>query len=507
MKKEIFLPMIVLGLSILIVFLLSLLRNRNNRQMKGESISLPTRPAAVAGTFYPRESEVLENQIKQLLQETKIIDQEGKAKILVVPHAGLEYSGRVAAWGFKQIAGQNYSRVILLGASHHHWFTHAAVYSEGWWETPLGKVEIDRQLASQIIDKEKNILPDKENHAQEHCLEIELVFLQETLSHFKIVPILISNPDENLKENLAQKIAQSFDEQTLLIISTDLSHYPPAEIAVEADRTIIEGILTGKQTEFKKSFVQVQEENYPGLQTPACGHEAIEVGLRAGELLGVLNYRKIKYENSGKVSGDRSRVVGYVAIVGYGQKTSEQTTFLDRSAQKEALQLARQTLQQYLTQSTIPSFTPQNPVLKQKLGAFVTLRKNGQLRGCIGRFEPDEPLWQVIQRMVIAAATQDYRFPPVKAEELDKIKIEISVMTPKKRLDDWRKIRLGKDGVVIEKGNRGGTFLPQVATETGWSLEEFLSQLCSQKAGLPPNCYQDPQTTIYVFQAQVFEEE
>jgi len=179
---------------------------------------------------------------------------------------------------------------------------------------------------------------------------------------------------------------------------------------------------------------------------------------------------------------------------------------LSVSAQSEALKIARKTLGKYLTGGKIPVYHPRNPQLSQLLGCFVTLRNNHQLRGCIGLFEPKEPLYKVIQKMAIAAATQDPRFPPVTADELKEIKIEISVMSPKKKIDNWQGIKLGKQGVMIQKGPHAGTFLPQVATETGWSLEEFLSQLCTQKAGLPADAYKDPSVNLYTFEAQVFEE-
>lgn len=179
---------------------------------------------------------------------------------------------------------------------------------------------------------------------------------------------------------------------------------------------------------------------------------------------------------------------------------------LNQLAQKEALAIARKTLEKYLTAGKIPSFSPTNQSLRQLLGAFVTLREHGELRGCIGLFEPQKPLFQVIREMAIAAATQDFRFPPVTAEELKNINLEISVMTPKRKINDWQKIKLGIQGVVVEKNGCAGTFLPQVATETGWDLEEFLSQLCEQKAGLPPEAYKDPAANLFVFEAQIFAE-
>jgi len=179
---------------------------------------------------------------------------------------------------------------------------------------------------------------------------------------------------------------------------------------------------------------------------------------------------------------------------------------LDKKAQKEALDIARKTLEAYFAgQSFQPSVRSSS--LKKKMGAFVTLKKEGQLRGCIGQFAPPYPLWQTIQKMTLAAAFQDPRFPPLQPTELEQVTIEISVMTPRKPIRHWQEIRLGEDGVVIEKDGREGVFLPQVAQETGWSLEEFLSQLCWQKAGLPPDCYRHPETKIYTFQVQIITEE
>ena len=178
---------------------------------------------------------------------------------------------------------------------------------------------------------------------------------------------------------------------------------------------------------------------------------------------------------------------------------------LNQSAQKEVLRIARRTLEEYLTTGKIPSFSPTNKILLKPLGAFVTLRQaQGKLRGCIGEFEPQQSLYQVIQKMAVAAATQDFRFPPIEAEELKNIDIEISVMTPKRKIGNWKKIKLGIHGVVVEKNGRSGTFLPQVATETGWNLEEFLAQLCWQKAGLPPETYEDSVTNLFVFEVQIF---
>lgn len=493
------------------------------------------RKPAVAGSFYPGNKEELNTQLNNFFKKTKTVKIEGQPRILIVPHAGIIYSGEVAAWGFKQIEEKNFSRIILLGASHTTWFNHAAIDNNHFWQTPLGKIALDLDFINNLIDHKK-IIPDPSPFVDEHSLEIELIFLQKVLKNFKIVPILISEISEELISVLSQKLAENFDNQTLLVVSTDLSHYPTYEVAVRADESTIKGILSGKKEIFEKTIQEVENAGYPGLETAACGQKAVAIALKLAEILGIQNWQKIYYANSGDISGDYSRVVGYASIIASTQGTvnaggrapddaqrrylkfeerasaggkpaiESGKASLDPFAQKEALQIARKTLEEYLTKKTIPDLKPQNPSLLKPLGCFTTLRNKSQLRGCIGEFEPDEPLYKVIQKTAINAATRDYRFPPVEASELKDIKIEISVMTPKQKISDWREIKLGKHGVVVQKGLNAGTFLPQVATETGWSLEEFLSHLCAEKAGLPSDCYKDPSTKIFVFEVQVFEE-
>ena len=274
------------------------------------------RKPAVAGSFYPGEKDQLNSQLDNFLQQAKTVSQLGNLKILIVPHAGIIFSGRTAAWGFKQIEGKDYRRIILLGASHTAWFDHAAVFSKGTWETPLGKVNVDEDLVSQILDKQEKIVSDLNPHWQEHDLEVEVIFLQKVLKNFKIVPILISDQNNQLIESLANKIKGNLDEQTLLVISSDLSHYPDYQTANKVDSQTIQSILSGRKKVFEQTIQSFETLNYPGLETAACGYQTIRVGLKIGEELH-LKWKKIFYENSGDVSGDRSRVVGYTSIIAY----------------------------------------------------------------------------------------------------------------------------------------------------------------------------------------------
>jgi len=177
---------------------------------------------------------------------------------------------------------------------------------------------------------------------------------------------------------------------------------------------------------------------------------------------------------------------------------------LNSKEQKELLKIAKETVESFVLTGKIPEFKITDEKLNQQQGAFVTLHKDGELRGCIGQIAPSsESLWQVVRDMAIAACSEDNRFNPVSKDELKKLEYEISVLSVPELISDWQKIELGKHGVIIKQGGRSGVFLPQVATETGWSLEEFLSELCSQKAGLASNCYKDKNTEILVFTAQV----
>lgn len=467
--------------------------------------SLITRKPAVAGSYYPANQDELKTSLDGYFANTKKLKSPGKLRILIVPHAGIAYSGQTAAWGFKQIEGENYKRVIILGNSHHFLFNNAAVFTQGEWETPLGKNTIDSQFSDKLLES-NGIVSNKDYFWDEQILEVEQIFLQKTLKNFKIVPIILGQASEEVIDLLAEKISQNFDDETLLVISSDLSHYPAWETANKVDQETIRAILSGNTKIFTQTISSQMKNNIPNLETCACSSDAIKVALKVAEKLKITNFQKIYYENSGDISGDKSRVVGYTAIGVWSEEISNVVDYLDEVGQKDALKIARKTLENYFSKHTLLEIKPQNQKLFEHLGAFVTLRKHEELRGCIGLFEPDFPLYQVLQKMAIAAAIEDTRFASVTKEELPEIKIEVSVMTPKVKIGDWRNIILGRHGVVIKNGLRSGTFLPQVAIETGWSLEEFLEQLCSQKAGLSPNCYLDPQTEIYTFEAQVFSE-
>jgi len=483
--------------------------------MKVNKKELLIRPPAVAGAFYPADKNILARQIDDFLSQTEEAKIEDNLKMLILPHAGYDYSGPVAAYGFKQLAGKNFKTVILIGPSHQDWFFGAALANDDYWQTPLGKVQIDKELGQKLSQEDKNIFIREQAHQNEHCLELMLPFLQKVLKDFKVMPIIISQADDKFLSSLAQTIKKHLSEDDLVIISSDLSHYPAYEDAQRADQKTIQGILSGSVQDFEKAVQENMAQELPNLDTCACGEEPIKAGLYLAREMGWNKIKLLNYANSGDSSGDLSRVVGYAAIAfNNNQGVNKETLTL---AEKQTLlKIARQSIENQLNgKKTSIDDGDLTEQLKQPQGAFVTLNKNDQLRGCMGRIiEEKEPLYQVVAEMAKVAAFEDPRFYPVAKEEIKEINIEISVLSPLEKITDpFKEIEVGKHGVIVSArggstfgGQKGGVFLPQVATENNWDLETFMNELCEHKANLPRNAWKTGDVDLYVFSAEVFGE-
>jgi hypothetical protein len=487
------------------------------------------RQPAVAGQFYPSEPGAISDQIQRYLKQAPEQKITGEIKAIMVPHAGYDFSGPVAAYAFKQLAGKKINTAVIISNSHKAYFDGVAIDSSDAWRTPLGTVEVDKQLADKLVAAASVIKYDGSVHGQDHILEVEIPFLQTVLEgDFKIVPVLFGNKYDGNYKKLAQALKDNLGANDLVVISSDLSHYPKYEDANKIDQGTLEKIKTGQAVELADYVKRVESSGHANEQTVLCGIDAVKTVLELKRLAGWDKIEILKYANSGDVPGigDKSQVVGYGAVVFLSkkfplkadqplaeevrsEKENADVTWsigeLNVDEQKILLKIAKETVESFVATGKVPEFKITDQRLKQKQGAFVTLTKNGQLRGCIGQIVPsNKPLWQVVRDMAVAAGSQDGRFDPVSKNESDKLKYEISVLSVPVSIDDWRKIELGKQGVIIKQGSRSGVFLPQVATETGWSLEEFLSELCWQKVGLAPSCYKDKDTQILVFTAQVF---
>jgi len=495
------------------VFIIILFLTACSVEQASNDMPKEIRPPAVAGQFYPAAAEEITEQINGYLKQASTPPVAGEIKAIIVPHAGYDFSGQVAAYAFKLLEGVKINTAVLIGNSHTAYFDGAAIDSSDVWQTPLGQVAVDKELADKLIKADSAIKYDASVHGQDHVLEVEIPFLQVVLAgNFKIVPIMLGNKADDSYKKLAKALKDNLGENDVVVVSSDMSHYPKHEDANKIDRGALEKIKSGKVDELEKYVESVENSGVANEQTVLCGIDAVKTLLELARLSGWDKIEVLKYLNSGDVSGigDKNRVVGYGAVAFAQAHNSQLATHnsadeLNDEQKKKILDIARQTVEGFVNTGRIPEFKISDERLNKKQGAFVTLTKNGQLRGCIGQIVPtDEPLWQVVREMAVAACSEDGRFNPVEKSELDELEYEVSVLSAPEAIDDWKKIELGKQGVIIRKGGRSGVFLPQVATETGWTLEEFLGQLCSQKAGLSPSCYKDKDTEIQIFSAQVF---
>jgi len=347
---------------------------------------------------------------------------------------------------------------------------------------------------------------------EDHVLEVELPFLQYLLEPgFNIVPITIGTKSLYALEKIAEKLNPYFTEGNLFVISTDLSHYPSYSDAVKADSLVIQSILSGDRDVFETAVRSNENAGLKNYVTAICGFSAVYVLMTLTAENKTLRYQKLKYSNSGDVSGDFNRVVGYTAIVlrDTGQiesEIAEDSFSISEQDKKQMFGIAHGSIEAKLHGTPYQLPDSMTATLKENCGAFVTLHLNNKLRGCIGTFRQDRELSRNIQEMAIAAAFNDPRFEPLTAEEYKNIDIEISVLTPMQKIDSIEQIIPGKHGIYIKRGNVSGTFLPQVATETGWTLEEFLGHCSRDKAGIGWDGWKDEETEIYIYEAIVLHE-
>jgi AmmeMemoRadiSam system protein B/AmmeMemoRadiSam system protein A len=488
--------------------LLFLLPLTGKNQEPMQSIKKDRQPA-VAGSFYPSDAPELRKMVTGFIAAAKPDQTTGLVRAIVVPHAGYVFSGEVAASGYNQLnPDQTYKRVFILASSHRYSFGKASVYTSGDYITPLGRVPVDIEICNELIKNSKTFTDYPEAHVAEHSIEVQLPFLQMRLkAPFKIVPIILGTQVPTVCEDIAAALKPYFTSDNLFVISADFSHYPAYADAVKVDDITAKAFCTNSPDDFLVALRNNEKLRIPDLATSMCAWPSGLTLLYLTRETSTLSFNRIDYKNSGDIKqyGDRNGVVGYNAICISEPKGSG---FELTDADKKALiEIARGTMESYIRTRTVPKLNPDgySNNLKTKAGAFVTLKIDGILRGCIGSFEPRVSLYQLIQEMAIASSTQDNRFEPVQVKELASIHIEISVLTPMRKIKDIKEIQLGKHGIYIKKGFQGGTFLPQVATETNWTLDEFLGHCARDKAGIGWTGWKD--ADIFVYEALIFEED
>ena len=462
------------------------------------------RKSIIAGSWYPGRPETLRSQIQGFLKAVpEPTLPSGELLALISPHAGYTYSGGVAAQAYKLLIHRPFEQVVIVAPSHRHAFRGASIDQKTGYETPLGVVPVDRDLSRELMQKSKIFKYVPEGHAQEHSLEIQIPFLQETLKDFSIVAIIQGSQDEETSEEIAQALAQVLKgKKVLLVASTDLSHFHPYDQAKGLDKKVLERVAAFDE----KGLMQ----DLQGDRVEACGGGIIVTVMKTARRLGASQARILHYANSGDVTGDRSGVVGYLAAALFKEEPGsakkrkpEEPEGYSREEKAFLHQLALGAIEHRLTGKPLPSLEGETARLGEKRGAFVTLKRKGQLRGCIGYTQAVKPLSQTIMEMAQAAAFQDPRFPPLSRNELNDLDIEISVLTPFRPIQDVKEIQVGRHGLFIEGKGYSGLLLPQVATEYQWDRQTFLEHTCL-KAGLPKDAWKDKKTKIYVFSAEIF---
>jgi MEMO1 family protein len=476
-----------------------------NELTAAEKSAGQVRPPAVDGQFYPADPVQLAQEVHQKLNAAADLHLPGKVLGLIVPHAGYQFSAATAAVGYKQVAGQAVDLVVVIAPSHRDNFQGVSIYSGDAYETPIGQMMIDKDSVKKLAAADKNIHPAEYGHRAEHAVEVQLPFLQILFPQAKLLPIVVGPAyDWRLCETVGKAIADVVRQKKVLFVaSTDLYHgYAYDDCVAISGETVV-------------AMARLQPEALcRGLlsgQFQACGGPAVVMMQVAAVSLGATGAKALDQTNSNDATGSRGGyVVGYGAVAVYAGKAnvSEIQEFepLPLNVQKFLLKSARRTLVDSFKGQHSKSDDSLSKLLNDKRGVFVTLTQDGRLRGCIGRHEADVPLYQLVPQMAKAAAFDDPRFPPLRADELDRTLIKISVyLTNVYRINSLDEFKMGEHGIILRKGGYAATYLPEVPLEAGWkTVEEEMVSLC-QKAGLPDNAWKNG-AEFWIYRTQVFDE-
>ncbi len=492
----------------------------------------------VAGRFYPGSEIVLKDQVNTFFKNIPTQSIKGTPIALISPHAGYQYSGQVAAYGYSAIKDYGFNRVIILAFKHIMFkrFRGVSILTVKNFKTPLGLIPVDLDACNQLLTSPASSSQNTTHksiklfgtfgdaYQEEHSLENQLPFLQMTLGAFKLVPIMVGILIDDDFDKVADAIKPLMNDKTLVVVSSDFTHYGEGYGYVPFKKDIEKNIRTLDYGAFDK----ILSKDFDGIRNyrretgiNACGIYPIELLLKL--LPSEAQGKILNYDTSGHQSNDFSFSVSYASIIftkpsetksGYYvpkvQTLDSNPSF--RLAEEEKavlLSLARNTLETFTKTGTPPRLEliecALTPRLKEKCGVFVTLKKAGDLRGCIGHIIPKTSLFQGVIENTINSSSNDWRFNPVHAKEVSDITIEISVLSPLKKIQGPDEFTVGTEGIIIRRGPASAVFLPQVAAEQGWDKVETLRHLC-QKAGLSTDAWKDDGMEFYVFTAEVFHE-
>jgi AmmeMemoRadiSam system protein B/AmmeMemoRadiSam system protein A len=493
---------------VLILFLCMLIQN---------STAQKVREPAQAGRYYPGSKRELTEMIQGFLNTAERTHISGQITGIWVPHAGYMFSGQIAANAYKLVQGSDFESVIILGPSH---YTHLDCASIGTWNayrTPLGEAQVDTQLVNTLRSDAALIANIPEAHRYEHSVEVQIPFIQTVLPGVPIVPIVVHGdlPYDRCQALAAILVKAIAGRKVLLVASSDMSHFPSYKDAYDVDLRILDAVDafdTRKIYRLKDSLLQ---KKIPNLDCAMCGPGALLTVMLASKQLKADESTLLPYANSGDLTGERGRVVGYGAAVFYnksnktrhGEEIKMEDIPFSVEERNRLFRIARESIDSALQGKRTKEFSVGEPNLLLKRGVFVTLMNHDRLRGCIGHFEADMPLYQIVSQMAVAASTQDPRFAynPITVQEMGEIDIKISILSEMKKIDSIDEIEIGKHGIYIRQNGRRGTYLPEVATEQGWNKIEFLEHCCMEKAGLPRDAWKKD-ADIFIYSSQILSE-
>lgn len=419
------------------------------------------RNPVVAGQFYPGEPARLRAMIKKMIEEdaprTDVVG-------VIAPHAGYIYSGRVAGAVFSRIAFTD--TFIIIGPNHTGNGVPLSIMTEGTWKTPLGDVEIDAELGKNILSSSKYLKEDFLAQQNEHSIEVQLPFLQYFREKIKIVPIVLGVVSTNVYQAVGKEIARAVKElnkKVVIVASSDMTHYEPLDSARKKDNQAIQAILELNEEELSRRV--------HSMDISMCGFAPVVSLLTAAKMLGAGGAELIKYQTSGDTTGDTSSVVGYAGII--------------IKEMSPVTRLAKDTVESYVTTGKIPGVKELVPEFRERAGVFVSIHKRGELRGCIGTFEPTQPnVAAEIMTNAVSSATEDPRFLPVSGEELADLDYSVDVLTKPEPVADKTQLDPQKYGVIVQSGRRRGLLLPDLE---GVATVDHQIDICRQKAGIAPD--------------------
>ena len=485
------------------------------RDEKADAADRRVFDSPLAGTWYQADKDGLVREIDEYLDKVKG-EPLGNLCALIMPHAGYRYSGQTAAYAVKQLSGRKLKRVIVIGPSHSLPMENLAGLPDAThFATPLGEIPLDRACLSELT-KHRFFRVLSSAHEGEHSVGIELPLLQRVLGEFQLVPIVVGQLDLDTTRQMASVLLGLMDPETLVVASSDFTHYgasfgyyPFRDNVADNLKKLDMGAmdcLTAKDLQAFRNYISKTGATI-------CGRDAI------GVLLGMLppeaKAHLLHYDTSGHLTGDYSSSVSYVSVAFTGQwppraalPATADASVISGEDRRQLLKLARSTLTYAVKNERMPTLEELNiqltPAMERVCGAFVTLHKHGQLRGCVGEIYPRRSLHKAVMEQAVNAGLNDTRFPPVQAPEIADLKFEISVLTPPRPVASTKDIILGRHGIILDKSNRSAVFLPQVAVEQRWGLEETLNHL-ARKAGLSESAWREG-ASFSVFEAVVFGE-